>query len=38
MEVKCSNCGAIQILNAEMVCAYCKYPITESDRVVSDNN
>jgi len=37
MEIQCSNCGAIQILNEKKVCVYCEYPISESDRTISDN-
>lgn len=33
MEIKCPNCGAIQILNIENVCCYCKYPIDEIDKM-----
>lgn len=38
MQVQCPNCGAIQILNAENICVYCEYAISESDRINSDNS
>jgi hypothetical protein len=31
MEIKCQNCGAIQILNIENVCCYCKFTVDETD-------
>jgi len=31
MEIKCQNCGAIQILNIKNVCCYCKFPVDETD-------
>ena len=37
MEIKCPNCGAIQILSSEKVCCYCKYPVRESDKTNSEN-
>lgn len=38
MEIQCSHCGAIQILNAENVCCYCEYPVSEADKINSGNN
>jgi len=35
MEVQCPQCGAIQILNAEKVCSYCEYPVSEADKTNS---
>ena len=31
MEIKCTNSGAIQILNIENLCSYCKFPVDETN-------
>ena len=35
MQIQCPNCGAIQVLNKENVCCYCKFPVNETNIIKS---